>query len=175
MDDTPPLPEPPAVPPPPEPVRTPLTTRAGIDAAIDALLPRATRTLVVFDRTLGPDWNRDARVDVLRAFCLASPRNRLRIVVHDAQALARHCPRIVALTRPFAHVVAIHETHETVRAVSDPLVIADALHYVHRFHVDASRALDARDDPIGARPLVERFDELWDASDPAISGTTLGL
>nr|MCU0870126.1 hypothetical protein [Burkholderiales bacterium] len=125
----------------PPPVRVALESRHAIDAAIDALLPVATRSLCVFDAALGPRWNLDARIDALRAFCLAGRRNRLRIVVHDARALVRDCPRLVALTRPFAHVIAIHETHETVKSVADPLVLADDLHYVHRFHVAAARAV----------------------------------
>jgi hypothetical protein len=31
------------------------------------------------------------------------------------------------------------------------------------------------DDPIGARALIERFEEIWEASSPAVSATTLGL
>jgi hypothetical protein len=167
--------DPPAGPDAPAPQHAPIDSRAETDAAIDRLLPRATRTLSVFDLTLGTAWDRGVRVEALRAFCLASRRNRVRIVVHDAQPLLRHCPRLVGLTRQFAHVLAIHETHDTVKSAADPLVLVDELHYVHRFHHTAPHGLAATDDPLGARPLSERFEELWAASDPAITGTTLGL
>jgi hypothetical protein len=37
------------------------------------------------------------------------------------------------------------------------------------------RGLMAVDDPLGTHPFIERFAEIWEASSPAVSATTLGL
>jgi hypothetical protein len=57
----------------------------------------------------------------------------------------------------------------------DPLVIVDARHVLHRFHVDQPRASLAIEQPAAAKPLVTRFEEIWASGEPGLSGTTLGL
>ena len=49
------------------------------------------------------------------------------------------------------------------------------MHSVRRFHFNDLRGLYARDDPIEAHTLAERFEEIWEASGPALAPTTIGL
>jgi hypothetical protein len=131
--------------------------------------------LRIFDRQLGASFNSAARSDLLRAFFLRSRSNRLYIVVHDTAQLARDCPRLLSLVRQFSHAIAIHETEPQAKRVYDPFAIADEQDYLHRFHHDDTRALLALEDAHGAQTLLKRFAEIWEASVPAVSATTLGL
>ena len=143
--------------------------------AVIQVLEQAQRRIKIFESILGEPYNTLQCEATLRRFLLANPQNRLHIVVHDAQALTRDCPRILRLLQGFSHNMAIHATHSHAKTIYDPFVLADDSHYVHRFHFDDTRGLLAFDDPQSARALVERFDALWEASDPAASATTLGL
>lgn len=149
---------------------------AEYSAAIDSVISRARRRIRVFDRNLeGQGFNSPERQELLRAFLLARRTNHVYIVVHEVGYLDRNCPRMLLLLRQFSHGVSIQQTHAHMQGVYDPFVIADEEHFVHRFHFDDSRSLLALDDPREARNLNDRFDELWDASYPAVFATTLGL
>jgi hypothetical protein len=71
--------------------------------------------------------------------------------------------------------VTIHETQQQAKGVYDPFVVADETHSVRRFHFEDLRGLLAKDDPIEASTLAERFEEIWEASTPAVTANTLGL
>jgi hypothetical protein len=148
---------------------------AEYEAALDRLLERPRRNLRLFDRQLAKSFNAAARSELLRAFLLRNRANRIQIVLHDASNLERDCPRLMQLLRQFSHAVAIHETEPHAKRVYDPFALCDERDHLHRFHYEASRALLALDDPVGTQLLVERFQELWEASGPAASATTLGL
>ena len=145
------------------------------EAAIDVVLARPQRTLRIFDRQLSASYNSLHRHELLRAFLLRSRANRLYVVVHDAGNLARDCPRILSLLRQFSHAVTVHETEGQGKRACDPIALADERDYLHRFHYDQPRALLALDDAHGAHGLLERFQEIWEASVPAVSATTIGL
>jgi len=159
----------------PEPTHMKLESRTALDEAITRVLPLARRQIAIFGKTFGSEWNQEARVDLIRRFCLDSRRNQLRIVLHDPHPLYRACPRLLNLLRQFSHVITIHETQDQAKNVYDPFVMADDRHYMHRFHHDGAEGILGIDDPLGARALRDRFDELWTASDPAVPATTLGL
>ena len=159
----------------PVPRSTPILGNAQFEASIDSVLKKATSRIRIFDRDLGREYNASRRIELLRHFLLASRRNTLQIVVHEIQTLDRNCPRMLNLLRNYAHLISIHETLPTAKLVYDPFVVVDDHCFVHRFHFDEIRGLRALDDPIGASSFVERFAELWEASSPAISATTLGL
>jgi len=163
MNDTPPA------------VRRTLTSYAELEAAIQTTVALATRRLLIFDGRLGRVWDTPGRLDAIRTLALGSPRHEVRIVVHDAEALRRDCPRLVALAARFTHVIALRETRPEVRHAKDALVIADARHFVHRFHEGSPRAAQGLEDPETSTALAGRFEELWDASDPFSAGSTLGL
>lgn len=157
------------------PVHRPVDGVREYEAAVDEVVGKASTSLRIFDSTLSSAFNTPQRHDALRRFLLASRRNTLRIVVHDAQQLHRNCPRLLMLLRQLGHAIYIHETHLRAKGIYDPFVIADDRHYARRFHFDSERGLSGQDDPIGARALIDHFEEIWEASAPALSATTLGL
>jgi hypothetical protein len=160
---------------PAQPQHDKLAGEGEIDAALDRLLARVERRLSLFDTRLGRGFVGAARGELLRRFLLAKRSNRVRIVVHDASTIARDCPRLVALLRQFSYAIAIHETEPQAKSLYDPFVIGDDRDHLHRFHHEDARGLLVLDDAQATLPFVRRFDEIWAASAPAVSATTLGL
>jgi hypothetical protein len=158
-----------------EPQLRKLDGNAEYNDALDTLFGRPGRKLRIFDRQLGSGYVGVQRQELLRQFLLASRSNRIQIVVHDAANLQRDCPRLILLLRQFADAISINETEPQAKGVYDPFAVMDERDYVHRFHYDDSRGLLGLDDPQGAHGFVQRFEEIWEASAPAISATTLGL
>jgi hypothetical protein len=157
------------------PIHRPLSGAGEYEAALDEIAAKAVSTLRIFDYTLSAAYNSPQRYEALRRFLLASRRNLLRIVVHEPSHLDRNCPRLLMLLRQFGHAISIHETHPAAKSVYDPFAVADERFFVHRFHFEEMRGLSGSDDPIGARALIDRFEEIWEASSPAVGATTLGL
>ena len=153
----------------------PLAGVAAYEAAVDRLIGMALGRIRIFDRQLDRSHNTAARTEALRRFLLASNANRVAIVVHDAARIRLDCPRLVELQRHFAHAVSIHRTQSMARGVYDPFCVVDGSHYARRFHFDNPRGVLALNDADGAGALVQRFEEIWEVSQPAVTGTTLGL
>lgn len=146
------------------------------EQAIDLVISHARHNLHVFSNDLrGEGYNSLARTESLRNFLLASRANRIVIVLHDTNYLTRECPRMINLLKQFSHAITIYQTTDEARSVSDPFIIADNNHYLHRFHHDHPRAILALNDKEGALELARRFKEIMEASEPAAPPTTLGL
>jgi hypothetical protein len=158
-----------------QPQHTPILGDVEFDTAIDSILAKAAQNIRIFERSLGRAYNSPQRFDSLRRYLLASRRNRLLIVLHDASTMDRNCPRLLQLLKQYSHAVSVHETQASAKGIYDPFVVVDERNFVHRFHYDELRGLMALDDPIEAHSLTERFNEIWEASAPAVSATTLGL
>ena len=153
----------------------PLSGMKEYESALDHVLALALGRIRIFERRLTRAYNAVPRIEIMRNLLLANQANRIAIVVHDADNIRRDCPRLVVLQRQFGHAVAIHRTQSIARGVYDPFCIADGSHYTRRFHYNATRGVLALNDPERAGDLVQRFQEIWEVSQPAVTGTTLGL
>ena len=145
------------------------------ERALDSLFALPGRTLRIFDRRLSSAYNAPAREQLIKAFLSSNRLARLQIVIHETATLQRDCPRLMNLLRRFSYAIQIQETEARAKAASDPFAVLDERHYVHRFHFDGPRGVLAINDSNGALPLLHRFDEIWEASVPAVAATTLGL
>lgn len=153
----------------------PLTGTKDYESAIDRILALALGKVRIFDRRLSREYNDTSRIELMRTLLLSNRSSRILIVTHDASNIRTDCARLVVLQRQFGHAVAIHRTQSLARGVYDPFCIVDGSHYARRFHYNAVRGVVAMNDPEGAGDLVQRFDEIWEASQPAVTATTLGL
>ena len=161
---------------PPEPRTAELDTVVAQTAAVDELIALARRQIRVFDQDLSQTgWNSAARADRLAAFLREVRGRRVDIIVHDTRYLASACPRMVNLLRTYGHAMAIHQTGDEAKIATDPLVIVDGVHYLHRFHYEQPRAALGISQPELAQPLANRFEEIWATREPGITGTVLGL
>ena len=151
-------------------------TSQGFQAAVDRLMEQPGRELRVFD----PDGaalrlNDPQRIERLERFLIASRTRRLYLVVHSTDHLTRQCPRLLTLLRRFSHAMQINQTHEEIREVQDAFLLLDAMHYVRRPMATLFRGAMGLGDENEGQALRGRFGEIWAASYPAVSSTTVGL
>ncbi|MDR2218950.1 MAG: hypothetical protein LBE24_00025 [Methylobacillus sp.] len=150
------------------------------EAALDRVIASAQKTLHVFDIdfTRG-GWSSMKRCEQLQDFLrrqhVSQSEPALIIVLHEVAWLTAHCPRLVNLLRVYSHAMTIYQTTEAAHVATNPFVIADQQHYVHRLHFEHPRSVLALDDPSGASGLEGRFREILEVSYSAVSATTLGL
>jgi hypothetical protein len=161
---------------PPKPSYRPIHGTAESLAAIDDVVRAAQRTLRIFDFTLSNrGFNSPARTEMLRKFLVAGRAHRLLIALHEVDTLIRECPRLLTLLRQFPMSIEIHRTIAQARNALDPFVVADDHSVWHQLHFEQPRAIVALHAPADAMPIMQRFDEIWELSEPAVSATTLGL
>ena len=151
-------------------------TNAGFQAALDRFLGQPGRELRVFD----PDGaalrlNDPARIDSLERFLSASRTRRLFMVVHDTDHITRKCPRMMTLLARHAHAMQINRTHEQIRELQDAFLVLDGMHYVRRPVAAFFRGAMGLGDEPEAVGMRARFMEIWAASYPGVSSTTVGL
>jgi hypothetical protein len=151
-------------------------TSQGFQAAVDRLMEQPGRELRLFD----PDGaalrlNDPQRIERLERFLIASRTRRMYLVVHSTDHLTRQCPRLLTLLRRFSHAMQINQTHEEIREVQDAFLLLDAMHYVRRPMASLFRGAMGLGDENEGQALRGRFGEIWGASYPAVSSTTVGL
>jgi hypothetical protein len=161
---------------PPKPSYRPIFGSSDSLAAIDEVVGAARRTLRIFDVSLSNrGFNSPARIEMLRRFLVAGRAHRLLIALHETDPLVRECPRLLTLLRQFPMSIEIHRTLAQARDAMDPFVVADDHSVWHQLHFEQPRAFVALHSAADAMPIAQRFDEIWELSEPAVSATTLGL
>jgi hypothetical protein len=161
---------------PSEPRLVELATLAEQCTAIDQLVALARHRIRIFDQDMSQTgWNQPSRVDRLAAFLRDTRGRRLDIIVHDTAYLETACPRMLKLLRAYSYAMTIYRTGAEARHATDPLLIVDDRHYLHRFHLEHPRAAMGIEQPEQTRPLASRFDEIWATGEPGINATVLGL
>jgi hypothetical protein len=151
-------------------------TEAGFRSAVDRLLAQPGRELRIFDPDLGTlRFNDPQRIERLEQFLAASRTRRLYIALHDPDHVTRNCPRLMGLLARYSHAIAIHRTQEEIRSIQDSFLVLDQSHYVRRAVARFFRGAIGIDDEAEGSAMCSRFLEIWAASLPAVSATTLGL
>ena len=145
-------------------------------SALDELCGLAQHSLFIFENDFdGLGFNSEARYNLLRRLLLSGQNVRLNLLAHDTKPLVSFCPRIMLLLRQFGHLMHVYQTPANLRHLTAPFAVADARHFVRRFHFDDTRGIFAQNDPEGAILLKSRFEEMWESSHPGASTSTLGL
>ncbi|HEY2628381.1 MAG TPA: hypothetical protein VGI57_04605 [Usitatibacter sp.] len=160
----------------PQPSYRPISGTAESLAALDEVISAAQRLIRIFDIALvNRGFNSPARSDQVREFLVRGRAHRLQIALHETDGLERECPRLLVLLRQFPMSIEIHRTLGQARNAMDPFVLADDHSVWHQHHFEQPRAIVALHSPADALPISQRFDEIWELSEPAVSATTLGL
>ena len=97
------------------------------------------------------------------------------MVVHDPAHVTRFCPRLMNLLALYNHAVQINRTGEEIRELQDSFMVLDKNHYVRRPVARFFRGAAGINDETEALVMRSRFQEIWNASVPAVSSTTTGL
>jgi len=145
-------------------------------AALDEIIALARHSIRVFDNDMSEmGWNSAARAEQLSAFLRRARTSKIEIIVHETRWLESSSPRLLALLKSFGDRMTIYRTGPEARGASDPLVLVDGRHFLHRFHIEQPRATLAIESPHLAGPLINRFDEIWATGEPGLTGTVLGI
>ena len=153
-----------------------LTSEAEYRHACDAVLARAQREILIFDRDLAAlRLDEKARLEALANFLKKDGLGRIRVVVHDPTHLERNSPRLLQLIANFLHVIDVRQSPDNLRHLADTHLLVDEDHGVRRFHVDQPRSALILDDRAYLHPWRKRFEELWQLSLPCLRITTTGL
>ena len=105
----------------------------------------------------------------------ASRTRRLYMVIHQTDHILRQCPRFLGLLARFSHAIQINRSHEHIRELQDAFLVLDSQHYVRRSVAAFYRGAAGFGDDVEALAMRQRFMEIWEASDPGVSSTTVGL
>ena len=151
-------------------------TNALFQAAVEKLLEQPGRELRIFDPDLSAlRLNDPARIERLERFLLASRTRRIYIAVHSTDHLTRQCPRMMSLIARFAHAIQVYKTGEEIRELQDAFLVLDSMHYVRRPVAQFFRGAIGLGDENEGLAMRSRFMEIWAASLPGVSATTVGL
>jgi hypothetical protein len=144
--------------------------------AVERLIEQPGRELRIFDPDLSSlRINFPARIALLENFLRASRTRRIYVVVHDTEHISRYCPRMLGLLKLFTHAIQINRTSEEIRNLQDAFLVLDARHYLRRPVARYFRGAIALHDETEALAMRTRFQEIWSASFPGVSSTTVGL
>jgi hypothetical protein len=151
-------------------------SNAGFQAAVERLLEQPGRELRIFDPDLSAlRLNDPGRIERLERFLHASRTRRLHVVVHNPGHLTRQCPRMMSLIARFGHAIQVNRSHEEILELQDAFLVLDSMHYVRRPVAQFFRGAMGLGDETEGLAMRGRFAEIWAASYPAVSGTTVGL
>lgn len=153
-----------------------LTSEAEYRQACDTVLGRAGRELLIFDRDLLKlQLDDNTRLHLLSNFLASDRLRRIRIVLHDPDPLHRQAPRLMQVITRFAHMIEVRQSPDNLRHLADTHLLADDAHGVRRFHIEQPRSALVIDDPAYIHPWRQRFEELWNLSQPCLQINTTGL
>lgn len=151
-------------------------TEADFQAAVEKLFQQPGREMRIFDSNLSVfKLNSPARIDLLRAFLAENRAHRIYMVVHNTDHVTRHCPRLMNLLSLYNHALQINQTSDEIRELRDSFLVLDRNHYVRRPVGRFFRGAAGINDESEALIMRSRFQEIWNASYPAVSSTTPGL
>jgi hypothetical protein len=161
---------------PPQPQYEQFEDEETFQQAVDRLLEQPGRELRIFDPDLsGLRLNLPERISRLQRFLTVSRTRRIYIAIHDTDYVTKYCPRLRDLLTRYAHAIQIQQTDEEIRLLQDAFFVLDANHYVRRPVARFWRGAIGIGDESEALSMRARFFEIWAASYPAVSPTTLGL
>ena len=151
-------------------------TEAELQAAVERLFRLPGRELRIFDSSLSVlKLNSPARIELLRDFLATSRTRSVHIVVHNTDHVTRHCPRLMNLLARYNHAMQINRTSEEIRHLQDSFLVLDRHHFVRRPVGRFFRGAAGFNDEAESLTMRMRFQEIWNASYPAVASTTPGL
>ncbi|MDR3391526.1 MAG: hypothetical protein P4L77_07280 [Sulfuriferula sp.] len=150
------------------------TTLSEYLLAVDAVIVSARAGLDIYDTDLVDLAFEDmARYELLRSFLAQGATRHLRIVLRDLLYVQQRAARLQQLMRDFSHQVEIRMVAETRDA--DAFIYSDAGVCLYRPQHDHPKSILTLGDLSRYRLFSSRFAQMFDASEQAVSSTTLGL
>ena len=146
------------------------------EEALNLVIARAENELLIFDTDLSRGgYASQKRFELINQFLAKQPKNRLTMVLLDANYFTQHCPRLFHLLENYSHIMTVYKTNDAAKVAQDCFVIADNQHYIRRFNKDQARFKFAFDDADISAQLTLRLTELLEETTESISHNQLGL
>lgn len=139
-------------------------TLAERQEALLAIIAASRSDLLIYAPRLDPRLMDSAATQTaLQQFLLASPRHGVRIVVGDAAAMVRDCPRLTALARRLPSRCSLRIPAPEAEPLDEVAILSDRPHALHRPAGEriVHRYLNAA--PQLVAPLRQRIEPLWEA------------
>jgi hypothetical protein len=154
------------------PTRRLITSRGEYLDAVDQMLSMAQREIRIFDPDLADlRLHAPERVARLREFLIQGRHTRIYVALHKTEFVEQRAPRLLQLMGLFAANVVIQRTQGDAARVEDCFILVDHLHVARRPVAAQPRGVVLTHD---AR-MRERFDQIWESSEPGVSAVTSGL
>ena len=158
-------------------VASAIDSRAEAVAITTAIIHRARRQLWLHSRQLDPGLLDAAPVQAaLRRFATARHDKQLRVIVHDAAAIAAAGSPLLALAQRLPSVIQFREVSDPIdRALASACLVNDAGDFYfrligHRLDGEAGIALPAR-----SQPFEQQLQRVWDRSRDCSELRALGI
>lgn len=156
--------------------RTLFATRGEYAAAADRIMAMAQREIRIFDPDLSEfRLESPARIELLKNFLVRSRDNRVRIALHDPDHVMRYCPRLLGLLATYSGFMLINRTLGDAARTQDCFILSDRLHVVRRPVAKQPRGVLLVNDPAEGQGMHNRFEEIWESSEPGASASASGL
>ncbi|MEN9315933.1 MAG: hypothetical protein RIS35_2326 [Pseudomonadota bacterium] len=147
--------------------------RAGFDDAVLRVIGAARTSLLMIDRDFA-SWPIESPSGELALRTALQAGVQIRMLIMDPDWLSRHGARFFRIRRVFSMRIDCRRAPEWLRD-PDCAIVADRLHVARRIPPARMRGVLALDAPTLAASVCERPDAVWEASEPCLPATTLGL
>ena len=147
--------------------------------AINEVIGQAQHEIRIFDVSAqslrSRDFGHPARIETLKKILLADRNNRLRIALHETRGIESELARLVELLALFSNQISIHRTMGAARDAKDVMIIADQAHFWRKPYFEHLHSVLTLHDQAAAQPFVDRFEQIWESTEVAVTGSTVGL
>lgn len=147
--------------------------RTQFHAAVIRALESCRHGILVLDRSL-EDWPLET-ADGARALRGALTRGAtLRVLLSRTDWVERHGARLQQLRREFSARIEFRRIPASLQ-VDDSVLVGDRQHTLRRAHWETTRGVCVLASPSEAESPANRYESLWQESEPCLPATTLGL
>ena len=153
-----------------------LKTRDAVRAQITLLTNQARHEIRLFTPQLDPAlFNTAELTGLLTSFVARDRHNFIQILVEDSDQTVRDNDRVVLLCRRMSDFVHLHRVGEQHIGLKEMFLVVDHLGYLHQSDLARHDCVSASADTRGAVQLAQRFQQMWEHSEPLRQINTVGL
>jgi len=155
---------------------TVLKERDAIRDAIATLIGGARRDIIIFAPQMDAHYfNGSTLARSLTSFAARHRYNLARILVEDATQVLRDNDRIANLCRRMAEFVQMHQVGEEHLGLRELFIVVDGNGYLRQLDLTEPECIIEPNGRQKAAELRQRFNHMWDRSEPATGLNTAGL
>lgn len=153
-----------------------LKNRDAVRAQITLLANQARHEIRLFTPQLDPAlFNTAEFTHLLTSFVARDRHNFVQVLVEDSDQAVRDNDRMVLLCRRMSDFVHMHRVGEQHIGLKEMFLVVDYLGYLHQPDLARPDCISASADTRGAVQLAQRFQQMWEHSEPLRQINTVGL